>query len=402
MNAGPPVNAGPSVGAGPAIRPGSSVGPTPPAVRLSVFAVEDTTAQLTWSSLGPGTARFRGAGPDVAVEVGGGPGAVVLEGLVPARGHQVTVTVDGRPTGPPLRFRTLPTPPGAELCRVATVSDLHLGIRAFGFLATIVERPWPEVMHAERCARAAIAEADAWGASLLIVKGDVTQDGTRAQWDDAGRILGAAPMRTVLLPGNHDRGPKRTAEPWVAAADVGLHMIRGVEAFDHQGLRVVLADSTVPSHHGGIVGHLLPDLTDALDSANSDAPGALLALHHQLQRTPWPEGWPPGVPPWQALPLLRAVLSVRRATFITTGHTHRHRRHRHGPLTITQVGATKDFPGVWAGYAVHEGGIRQVVRRVSAADCMGWTEQTRQAVGGLWPWIGAGRRADRCMSVTWR
>jgi predicted phosphodiesterase len=378
-------------------------GATPPVSRLVVFAVEDTTAQLTWSSLGPGTARFRGAGPDVAVDVDGGPGAVVLDKLEPATTHHVTVTVDGCPVGPPLRVRTLRPPPGAELCRVATVSDLHIGIRAFGFLATIVERPWPEVMHAERCARAAIAEAAAWGAGLLVVKGDVTQHGTRDQWADAGRILGAAPMPTVLIPGNHDRSPMRTVEPWVAAADVGLHMTRGVESFDHEGLRVVLADSTRPDKHGGRTGHLLDDLADALaPNGSGGPPGALLALHHQLQRTPWPEGWPPGVPPWQALPLLRTVLATRRATFITTGHTHRHRRHRHGPLTITQVGSTKDFPGVWAGYAVHEGGIRQVVRRVSAADVMGWTEQTRQAVAGAWPYIGAGRRADRCMSVTWR
>jgi 3',5'-cyclic-AMP phosphodiesterase len=377
-------------------------GAAPPATRLAVFAVEDTTAQITWSALGPGTARFRGAGPDVTLEVGEGPGAVVLEGLAPGRRHEVSVTVDQRPVGRPLRFRTLTPPPGPELCRVATVSDLHIGIRTFGFLATIVERPWPEVMHPVRCATAAIAEAAAWGAGLLIVKGDVTQDGTRAQWADAGRILRAAPMPTVLLPGNHDRGPKRTVEPWVAAPAVGLRMVRGVEAFDHEGLRVVLADSTRPAEHGGRTNHLLADLADGLAVNGGGPTGALLALHHQLQRTPWPEGWPPGVPPWQALPLLQMVLRVRRATFITTGHTHRHRRHRHGPLTITQVGSTKDFPGVWAGYAVHEGGIRQVVRRVSAADCMGWTEHTREAVAGAWPVIGAGRRSDRCLAVTWR
>ena len=377
-------------------------GAVPPAARLAVFAVEDTTAQITWSALGPGTARFRGAGADVTLEVEGGPGAVVLEGLAPGRRHQVSVTVDHRPAGDPLRFRTLTPPPGPELCRVATVSDLHFGIRAFGFTSTIVERPWPEVMHPERCARAAITEAAAWGAGLLIVKGDVTQDGTREQWADAGRILRAAPMPTVLIPGNHDRGLKRTVEPWIAAADEGLRMVRGVEAFDHEGLRVVLADSTRPSRHGGRTNHFLPDLTDALAVSDGGPRGALLALHHQLQRTPWPEGWPPGVPPWQALPLLQAVLATRRATSITTGHTHRHRRHRHGPLTITQVGSTKDFPGVWAGYAVHEGGIRQVVRRVTAADCLGWTEHTREAVAGAWPWIGAGHRSYRCLSVTWK
>lgn len=374
----------------------------PPAHRLGVFAVEDTTAQLTWSALGPGTARFAGAGADVVIEAEGGPGAVVLEGLAPGATHHVTVTVDGRPAGPPLRFRTLTPPPGPELCRVATISDVHLGIRSFGFLNTIVERPWPAVLHPERCARAAVAESTAWGARLLVVKGDLTNDGTRRQWADAGRVLGASPVPVVVLPGNHDRAARRTVEPWVGGPDVGLRVVRGVEALDLDGLRLVLADTTVPGRHGGRIGHLTAEVAEALADRRSGATGALLAVHHQLQRTPWPEGWPPGVPPWEALPLLQAVLAARRSTFLTTGHTHRHRRHRHGPLTITQVGSTKDFPGVWAGYVVHEGGIRQVVRRVSASDCLPWTERTRAAVGGAWSWLGAGLLRDRCLSVTWR
>ena len=50
------------------------------------------------------------------------------------------------------------------------------------------------------------------------------------------------------------------------------------------------------------------------------------------------------------------------------------------------------FPGTWAGYAVHEGGIRQVVRRVAAPDAIAWTDRTRHGLGGMWGLIAPGRR----------
>jgi len=50
---------------------------------------------------------------------------------------------------------------------------------------------------------------------------------------------------------------------------------------------------------------------------------------------------------------------------------------------------------------VHEGGIRQVVRRVAAPEAMAWTERTRRVLGGLWGWWASGRLADRCFTLGW-
>ena len=126
-----------------------------------------------------------------------------------------------------------------------------------------------------------------------------------------------------------------------------------------------------------------------------------MALHHQLQPHHVTEGWPWGVPRHESMRFLDAVGAAHPDTLVTSGHTHRHRRWRRGPVTVTQTGSTKDFPGVWAGYVVHEDGIRQVVRRVARRDCIAWTERTAAAVGGLWSVIAPGRLSSRCFNLTW-
>ena len=86
---------------------------------------------------------------------------------------------------------------------------------------------------------------------------------------------------------------------------------------------------------------------------------------------------------------------------MSTGHSHRHRRHRRFGINVTEVGSTKDFPGTWTGYAVHEGGIRQVVRRISDPTCLPWLDHTARAGGGFWGVWSPGELEDRCFSLAW-
>jgi hypothetical protein len=86
---------------------------------------------------------------------------------------------------------------------------------------------------------------------------------------------------------------------------------------------------------------------------------------------------------------------------MSSGHTHRHRRHHHGPIVVTETGSTKDYPGTWTGYAVHEGGIRQVTRRVTEPDAIAWTEHTRWAMAGWWGEWSPGPRSHRCFTHVW-
>src|SRR6185437_11909598 len=77
------------------------------------------------------------------------------DGLDPDTGYELEGTA----------FRTLPRPPGALLCRVATVNDLHFGEIEAGHLAELPvgpvlrsepgEGPYPEVMNAAAAAEIA-------------------------------------------------------------------------------------------------------------------------------------------------------------------------------------------------------------------------------------------------------
>jgi hypothetical protein len=114
-----------------------------------------------------------------------------------------------------------------------------------------------------------------------------------------------------------------------------------------------------------------------------------------------PTHYPAGIPGAEARRALGAMARVKRDLVVTTGHSHRNRWRRAGPIVVSEVASTKDFPGVWAGYSVYEGGIVQVVRRTVATEAMVWIDRTRRALGGLWGPYAAGRRSDRCFSHPW-
>jgi hypothetical protein len=123
-------------------------------------------------------------------------------------------------------------------------------------------------------------------------------------------------------------------------------------------------------------------------------------MHHQPHRNPLPF-YPPGHESGAAKRFLDAVAEANPATLVTAGHTHRNRGWRHGPLRVTEVGSPKDYPGAWAGYIVHEGGIQQVVRRIADPSCLDWIEYTRRAVLGAWGRWSPGRLRERCFTHDW-
>jgi Icc protein len=374
----------------------------PQARRLSPFAIDDTSVQLTWSNLGPGPVQLRAADTTVDVDVDGGPGGIVLGGLPSGTPIDISMTGEGVPVDQlVVRTRTLDRLPGEELFRLATIGDLHVGSIAFGYRRTIVEEDRPVVPHPVRCATAAIDDLLEWGAQRLVVKGDITESGHPWQWSAFGQLMKAPVAKGVavdVLAGNHDLSPRRSIEPVVALAGLGLRPVTGVETIDVPGLRLVLVDSVRAGHHHGSVAARLDDTVEAVRGASG---GVLIAVHHQLQPHLATEGWPPGVPRRESMHFLDAVGAAHQDTLVTSGHTHRHRRWQRGPVTITQVGSTKDFPGVWGGYVVHEGGIRQIVRRVTRPDCIAWTERTRAAAFGMWSVIAPGRQSSRCFNLTW-
>lgn len=287
-------------------------------------------------------------------------------------------------------------PPGDELFRFATVNDIHIGLREFGFLPNVQDRLG--VAPDERCLRAAVAESVTWGARLLVAKGDITQHGRVEEAERAASLLvtGGVPVEAVV--GNHEVKP--SGESLVPTFEaVGIPLVQdGVGVRDVPGARIVLFDSTVPGKHTGTYERFADDVCDAL--ADTDGPAVLLTHHHPMA-LPFPTFWPPGVPSFEARAFFDRVVAANPRVLMSTGHTHRHRRHAHRSMVITEVGSPQHYPGTWAGYVVHEGGIRQVVRRVAAPDAIAWTEETRRSVLRIWARWSPGRIADRCFSHAW-
>jgi len=375
---------------------------------VEVTAVETDRAQLVWADLPEGSHTLRVGHRTLVLHAPGGPGSFELTGLTPRSRTEIQLELGDRT----LRrvVRTLLPPPGPPLFRFATISDLHLGRGDRHYRGPFAHRGVdapPEGIPVDDAgvparqlinARAAVDQALAWGAEHLIVKGDVTEETTVGTWDQAASLLGDLPVPVSLLAGNHDTGGLREFDPFVGAAERGLDLTRGVEHVDVPGLRIVLVDSTRPgSGWGSVARH-----ADAAATLAAEADGGVfVATHHHPQRFRIPLFWPHGLPGPDARRFAATVVAANPNVLASSGHTHRNRRRRVAGMPWTEVAATNHFPAVWAGYEVHEGGIRQVVRRIDAPEVLDWSERTRHAFGGAWALWSAGSMSDRCFSLSW-
>ena len=360
--------------------------------RVEVFAVEPSAAQLVVRSEHDGDNAVSVGSRSALVSVHDGVGAVVLDGLEEDTSY--AVTINGRPA---TTLRTLPAPPGRFLGRFATVSDMHIGETGFGRAPRLHLSADAASAHPVVCLRAALAELVAWGAEGLVVKGDLTHDSRAAEYDLAGELLAACGLPLWAIPGNHDGGNHRHDDGSVHLARHQIVLHEQTTAADLAGLQVVLANTVHPGREHGFA-----PIDDArLFELLGQGRPTLLVLHHQLMTTPFPYYLPPGIYGPAAKRLLDRIAATNPATMVTTGHTHRHRRRRHGPVMISEVGSTKDHPGTWAGYLVYEGGIVQTVRRIMEPEALAWTEDTRRSALGAWGRWSPGRLTDRCFTHRW-
>jgi hypothetical protein len=341
-----------------------------------------------------------GAGPEIRFEADGGPGAVDLHGLDAGEQYSADVRLGtDRRSVARVSFRTTTPPPGEELGRLATVSDLHLGHHTFGFFDTMRERHASAEPTGWRCAVAAIDAARDWGATRLVAKGDLVHHASHEEWEilaDLGAYAGDRGLVVDVLAGNHEVKSHREIDSGPAMARHGFELTDGVRVVELDGIRLVLIDTSWENRHRGRLDHATAVIGDVVGGHP-----VLVAQHHYPQPGPVPHFWPPGVPWRESRRFLDALDQAASGALVTTGHSHRHRRRAHRSVTVTEVGSPKDYPGTWAGYVVYEGGIRQVVRRVDRVDCIRWTEYTRWAAGGLWGHWSPGRLDERCFTLAW-
>ena len=364
--------------------------------RPAVFGVGTEEAQLVWSRVPAGEHTVL-VGDRSWTVVGDGVtthGAIV-HGLQPGTDHDVVVDGRRRRT-----LRTLTRPSGRLLARVATISDLHVGELAFGHLPRLRSQPTggdAAAAHPMWGLRAAIDEIIDWAPDLLVVKGDLGHYNRPSEYDLLAPELLRAGVPLMVTGGNHDGGNQHRCNAALELARLGIEVTDPVQVRDVNGALVVLGDTVIEGEHGGTTMRSQPAIIDAL----SDHAGpCLVALHHQLMTTRIPYYLPVGIPKAEASAFLDAVEATRPGAVVTSGHTHRNRARRHGSLLVTEVGAPKDYPAVWAAYELYEGGVVQTVRRILEPRTLAWSERCRGTVATMWGRWSPGRLADRCITHT--
>lgn len=324
---------------------------------------------------------------------------MTVDDLAPGTSYEVMASAKGVEPFRVGRVTTLRPPEGEVTACFATVSDIHIGEQRFGIMGRIHDPFWDAAPFPQRALEAAFAEVKAFGAELVVVKGDLTREASAAEVRDAGRLLAASPVPTVTMLGNHDNN--RRVNQLALLAAQGIRTTLRPQVVDLAGLRLVAGNSMHPGWHYHR-GHLPAEAREEIVEAVGEAAGPVwLALHHPPELHPYPTAYPPGIPHRESIELLDSIIAANPRTFVTAGHRHRNRAHRYGSLAISEVGSTKDYPGVWAGYRVYEGGIIQTVRRISRPDVIAWTEATRRALNGQWGLWAQGQMAGRCFAWAW-
>ncbi len=327
--------------------------------------------------------------------------------LVPDTEHTIEIP---DPTDPgvihPITIRTLPTPPGELRCTFATVNDVHFGEMVAGQIddhemgplrrSEPGTEPYPEVMN-----RVAADEMTAIDPDAVIVKGDLSLDGTDEEWEAFERCY-RDPFgdRLHVVRGNHDA--YRHQNEYV-----------GDQRIDLDGLTIALLDTAIP---GATTGDITGAQIEWIDevASTSDRPVMVMGHHQQWIADPASSDDDAkrsddyfGLHPDASDRLDAACARHPSIIAYSCGHTHRHRVRTMTEARIPsiEVGCTKDFPGTWAEHRVYDGGVMQIVHRMSSPDALAWSESCRilySDFGVDYATYALGDLADRCFVIPTR
>jgi predicted phosphodiesterase len=369
---------------------------TPRLADAEVMSVGPTEVVVTFTSA-PGEVATTQIG-DREVTTTGPHHVVHVEGLEPETDH--AIAIEGvAPDDPwlPAMVRTLAQPTGRLLATVATANDVHFGETECGrtgypevdelgpILRTAPgDPPYPVVMN-----RAVVAAMQALDPDAVVVKGDLTDTGRPEEYEAFLAVYGELGPRMHHVRGNHDA----MRDPTLAVQDAPYSI-----ALD--GATLAVLDTSSPGSVGGVVPRAQLSWLDALAA---EVAGPLLVFGHH--------------PVWNlaaarvdahyaiarddSLALVDVIHRREAIAGYFAGHTHANRLVRLGGarnVPLVEVGCTKDYPGAWAEYRVHEGGYTQVVRRVMEPAAFAWAERARRMIQGIYRDLVLGALDARCFT----
>ncbi len=298
----------------------------------------------------------------------------------------------------PAEVTTLALPSGSLRSCFATVNDVHFGEELCGliggesevgpvFTTPAGQLPYPRLMNASVIADIAGGDFDA-----VLVKGDLTSQGTQQEYEQFLQAYGALGDRMHHVRGNHESYYSDDV------ANLGPQIV----ALD--GVTNVLLDTAELRRVNGHLGHDQLQWLEAVCAASQQP--VLIFGHHQL--------WDPasdernentfGVVPGASEAIIEIIGRHSHVGGYFAGHTHRNRVRRFSGarnVPIVEVASTKEYPGAWAEYRVYDGGYLQIGRRASAPEAMAWAERTRGLYAGLYRDYSLGALSDRCFAHLW-
>lgn len=268
---------------------------------------------------------------------------------------------------------TLVRPLGDLLCTFATVNDIHFGELECGKIdnnstgpiqrSRPGEPPYPEIMN-----RGAVTEIAALNPSYVLVKGDITCFGSDEEFAAFENCYEQFGNRLRVIRGNHD-------------SYLGQHKYDQDQWIEMPGVCVALMDTAIPTETtGDIASGQLAWLSEHASSTN--LPVLVMGHHQQWTPSAQADGHRSsgyfGINPDSSDALNAVVAQNTNIIGYTAGHTHRHRvRMMKCGVPTVEIGCVKDFPGTWAEYRVYEGGVMQVVHRISTPPALEWSERCR-------------------------
>ena len=144
--------------------------------------------------------------------------------------------------------------------------------------------------------------------------------------------------------------------------------------------RASTSPCSTPSLPERSTGHLRPEQIDWLDAAAAASTVPVLVMGHHQQCVSGATAAPTtsASTPTPATPSPTSCAGARRSS-PTPPATPTATASAGSTATIPsiEVGCVKDFPGTWAEYRVYDGGILQVVHRMSTPEALAWSEQCR-------------------------
>ena len=242
------------------------------------------------------------------------------------------------------------------MTRIAHLSDLHLlednhedrrgaARRRLAYIS--LGRPYAPRARRDRAA-AALASARQSGADHLVLTGDLTEDGTPAQFTILSELLAASgwsPHRVTLIPGNHDAYDGVAA--WDQALGGPLAVYRATSTLGAPvrlpGLTLLPLSTALAQHYTRSIGAfqegaLAGAATLAAETRHA-GDALVLAMHHPPRRHPVaPLQWIDGFRDHAAA---KALLGAHDHMHILHGHTHEATDHAVRPGAAPRIFSTE-------------------------------------------------------------